>query len=237
MAELFDETWFYAPVKAEGEAVALSDDEAHHALRVLRLRPGMEIMVTNGAGSVFRCRLDAARDSAKAYPLERILHEPEPPGLSLALCMLKGRDVELPVEAACEFAVREIFLLLTDHSGEFRGQKFDRMLERLEQKSEAALKQAKKAWRTVVHAPQDLRPWREARLSIPLAVAHPGRDTVPSPLPRELHVLTGPEGGFSGKELDYLFGQPNAYRLSLGSTRLRAVHAPIAALGNLSARR
>jgi 16S rRNA (uracil1498-N3)-methyltransferase len=234
MEKRFEETWFYAPAENAGESLALPPEEAHHALRVLRLKPGAEMVVANGAGSVFLARL--ASEGGRIEILERLQHEPNPPGISLALGMLKGRDAELPVEGACEFPLTEVFLLLTDHSSEFKGQDFERLMERLRQKSLAALKQAKKTWLTRIHPPQDLRAWREAHRGVPLALAHPGEDALPSPLPSSMHVLIGPEGGFSKAELDSLLAQENCYRLSLGPTRLRAIHAPVAALGNLMGR-
>lgn len=230
----FEENWFHAPVENTGETLALPPEEAHHALRVLRLKPETEIVVTNGKGSVFSARL--VSDSGRIEIGERLRHEPQPPALSLAIGLLKGRDIEMPVEASCEFALRSVFLLKTDHSSEFDGQGFDRLMERLRQKSLTALKQAKKAWLTEIHPPEDLKAWRERHRDASLALAHPGADTVPNPLPVPLHILIGPEGGFSEAELEYLSSRPNDYRLSLGETRLRAVHAPIAALGNLTAR-
>jgi 16S rRNA (uracil1498-N3)-methyltransferase len=245
MSLFFDETWFHAPVPDGAEIATLPDDEAHHAVKVLRLRPGAEIVVTNGEGSVYRATL---RDEKGGLGIGgRIQHDPLPPGLGLGLPLLKGRDTEQPAEAACEFDVRDVFLLKTDHSAEFRGQDFTKTVERLQAKSLTALKQAKKSWLTRIHPPQDLRAWRAAQLSvspIPLVVAHPGESTVPLPLPPELHLLTGPEGGFSDEELSWLLGgsagddlSPGpVFRLSLGETRLRAIHAPVAGLGSLIAR-
>jgi 16S rRNA (uracil1498-N3)-methyltransferase len=230
----FDETWFYAPIDEGASTAILPPDEAHHAARVLRLKPGADIVVTNGAGSVFRATL---RDEKGGIAIAgRIRHDPLPPGLGLGLPLLKGRDTEQPAEAACEFDVRDVFLLKTDHSAEFRGQDFAKMVERLRVKSVTALKQAKKSWLTRIHPPLDLRAWREAHAAVPLLVAHPGEDTVPAPLPAELHLLTGPEGGFSEDELKWLFGGGQVFRLSLGGTRLRAIHAPVAALGSLVGR-
>jgi 16S rRNA (uracil1498-N3)-methyltransferase len=242
MSLFFDETWFHAPVPDGAEIATLPDDEAHHAVKVLRLRPGAEIVVTNGEGSVYRATL---RDEKGGLDIGgRIQHDPLPPGLGLGLPLLKGRDTEQPAEAACEFDVRDVFLLKTDHSAEFRGQDFTKTVERLQAKSLTALKQAKKSWLTRIHPPQDLRAWRTAHATIPLVVAHPGESTVPSPLPAELHLLTGPEGGFSDEELGWLLGgsagddtSPGpVFRLSLGETRLRAIHAPVTGLGSLIAR-
>src|SRR5580698_7956235 len=92
----FDETWFYAPVEGTGETATLPEEEAHHALRVLRLKSGDEVVVSNGAGSVFRARLTG--DGARIEVGERLHHDPAPPGLCMALGLLKGRDVEISVE-------------------------------------------------------------------------------------------------------------------------------------------
>ena len=54
--KVFDETWFYAPVERVGE-MSLPAEETHHALRALRLKPGTDIVVSNGVGSVFRAKL------------------------------------------------------------------------------------------------------------------------------------------------------------------------------------
>jgi 16S rRNA (uracil1498-N3)-methyltransferase len=232
----FTETWFHAPVADGARSIVLPDEEARHAAKVLRLKPGTEIVVTTGEGSVYRAALMDDRGGAEILGLVR--RDPEPPGWALGLPLLRGRDTELPAEGACEFALGDIFLLVTDHSSEFKGQDFTKLVERLRQKSVVALKQAKKSWLTRIHAPQDLRAWRAAHASVTLLVAHPGDDETPAPLPAALHLLTGPEGGFSGEELEWLFAPDGAgaKRLPLGPTRLRAIHAPVAALGNLTGR-
>ncbi len=230
----FSETWFHAPIAEGAISAVLPDEEAHHT-RVLRLKPGAGVVVTTGEGSVYRATL---RDDKGALDVgERIIHEPDPPGVSVGLPLLKGRDTEQPGEAVCEFAVRDLFLLKLDHCETFKGQDHAKLVERLRAKSLVALKQAKKAWLTRVHAPQTLKAWRAAYPSVPLAVAHPGGTTVPRPLPPALHLLTGPEGGFSDAELTLLFEDTKASRLSLGETRLRAIHAPVAGLGALGALR
>jgi len=231
MSLFFDETWFYAPVVEGALTAVLPDEEVNHA-RVLRLKPGATIVVTTGEGSVYRATL---RDDKGGLDIvERLRHDPEPPGIGVGLPLLKGRDTEQPGEAICEFDVRDLFLLNLDHCETFKGQDHSKLVERLRAKSLTALKQAKKSWITRVHAPQSLTEWRAANSSVPLIVAHPGESTVPSPRPANVHLLSGPEGGFSESELAFLFGEAKAFTLSLGETRLRAIHAPVAALGALA---
>jgi 16S rRNA (uracil1498-N3)-methyltransferase len=230
MSLFFDETWFYAPVVDGATTAVLPEEETHHA-RVLRLKPGATIVVTTGEGSVYRATL---RDDKGGLDVtERLRHDPEPPGIGVGLPLLKGRDTEQPGEAICEFDVRDLFLLNLDHCETFKGQDHSKLVERLKAKSLTALKQAKKSWLTRIHAPQGLKEWRAAHPSAPLIVAHPGTTTVPQPLPPAVHLLSGPEGGFSEAEISFLFSEAKALRLSLGETRLRAIHAPVAALGAL----
>ena len=233
MSLFFDETWFYCPVAHGASTAVLPGDEAHHA-RVLRLKPGATIVVTTGEGSVYRAVLRDGNGSLQVS--ERLQHDPEPPGLGVGLPLLKGRDTEQPGEAICEFAVRDLFLLKLDYCEVFKGQDHAKLVERLRAKSLTALKQAKKSWLTRVHAPQTMREWRAAYPDVPLVVAHPGETTVPVPRPEALHLLTGPEGGFSDAEQAFLWGEAQAYRLALGPTRLRAIHAPIAGLAGLAVR-
>ncbi len=232
MLSRFEETWFYAPLLDATETMALSETEAQHAIKVLRLPSGTEIIVTNGLGSVFLSKLVHNSKTAHVTPLERIEYQPETSGLGLALCMLRGRDLEIPAEGVCEFPLGDLFLIQSDKSSEFKDQN-DRLVEKLRQKSLVALKQAKKAWLTRIHPPKALRKWRENYRSIPLAVAHPGETSLPTAIPENLHVLIGPEGGFSPAEIDFLFQEEKAFRLSLGPTRLRAIHAPLVAMGYL----
>jgi 16S rRNA (uracil1498-N3)-methyltransferase len=107
-------------------------------------------------------------------------------------------------------------------------------MRRCRAKSLVALKQAKKPWLTEVMGPIFLEEWLES-VTYKLIVCH---------ITNELHnlkvndgeeycLLTGPEGGFSEKELE-LFEARGAHFLSLGATRLRAVSAPLYGLGALS---
>ena len=43
---------FFVDGLTEGTSVTLSDDDAHHARRALRLRPGDEVALADGAGAV-----------------------------------------------------------------------------------------------------------------------------------------------------------------------------------------
>ncbi len=251
-APVFDETWFYAPDAAAiweagkpGESseigvasesaveLVLDEEEARHAVKALRLRPGTEIRITDGAGSLYEATLIATAPSCRVR-LWRRLRRDARPARHFALGWLKGRDLEDPVEALAALHCAGITVVSTDHSSEFAGQSGDKLLERLRTKARSSLKQAKKTWLTDIRGPMTFEAWLTALTGKTLVYAHPGASRLPASA-REMHVLIGPEGGFSPRELERLAARPETYRLDLGPTRLRAVHAPLVAAGALQA--
>lgn len=237
-AVLFDETWFYAPAAAaaaEGAELALDEEEGRHAVKVLRLRSGTEIRITDGAGSLYRAELTDAGQTCRFRLGSRLRRDPLP-SEHFALGWLKGRDLEDPVEALAALDCASITVVSTDHSSEFAGQSGGKLLERLRGKARVSLKQAKKTWLTDIKGPETFDAWLQRLAGKTLVYAHPGESKFP-PSGRDTHVLIGPEGGFSGRELEKLAARAETYRLDLGPTRLRAVHAPLVAAGALLAAR
>lgn len=229
----FEETWFHLPLENVGDAAPLGRDEAFHLLKVLRVRPGRRIVVTNGRGRVFLADTAERGGNLEVTAVELLAERPAP-RLHVVMGLLKGRDTEDPVEGLCQLPVAAIHLVTTDHTQAFKGQDHGRLVERLAQKSLAALKQAKKPWLTAIHAPAPIRKWREGNPG-PLVLVHPGPDRLDRSIRAGagFFLLTGPEGGFSEAELAWLAGPPPCMTLGLGETRLRGTHAPLLACGKL----
>lgn len=231
----FEESWFFADMGADmdaGKPARLPRDEAFHLRKVLRVRPGRRIVVTNGKGQAFLCDTADAGDAVQVTAVETLIDRPAPPRLHMALGLLKGRDLEEPVEGLCQLPLAAIHLVLTDHTQEHKGQDHAKLLERLRSKSLVALKQSKKPWLTEVRAPVPLKEWRTGHPG-PLVLVHPGPDRLPPPAGDRLYVLSGPEGGFSQSEVEWLTAQSDCGTLSLGETRIRGTHAPLLAAGKL----
>ncbi len=231
----YDDSWFLLKPAGNG-SWEIPEDELHHIRDVLRLKPGAMLHAADGRGLVERVEL---RDTARHWTAQRVetlQWQASPPPLSLVLAVLKGRDLEEPVEGLCQLPISDIHLVFTDHCQVHKDQSFSKLMERLRLKSLVALKQAKKSWLTEVHAPVTLREWRTAREKEALVVLHPGPDRLPPRNGRDterVNILCGPEGGFSHAELEWLWKQTDVYPLGLGETRLRATHAPLVACGKL----
>ncbi|MBW8890294.1 MAG: 16S rRNA (uracil(1498)-N(3))-methyltransferase [Fibrobacteres bacterium] len=232
MAEAFSESWFYAPdLNAPGDRFRLPEDESHHLRKVLRLRMGTPVIAGNGRGLAFTCATSEAGSGVELKAVTALAPQQEQPRVRMVLSLLKGRDLEEPVDALCQLEIARISIVITDRSQEFKGQDHSRLVERLRAKAIVGLKQSKKPWLTTIEEPQSLESWRQKHPDLKVVTLHPGEDRLP-PVGSEIALLCGPEGGLSDRELAWLESQ-GGYRMGLGPTRVRAVHAPILAFGKL----
>lgn len=118
---------FYAP-EIESTGI-LPEGESSHCVRVLRMKEGDRIRVTDGKGSIYLCEIrDANPRQTKVDIIER--HKP-PKGrdyhLTLAVAPTKNSDrIEWLAEKAVEIGVDRIVLLKCERS-ERKNQRSDRL--------------------------------------------------------------------------------------------------------------
>lgn len=232
MAHHADTQFYVRPEDVSGEWLTLTGEEARHASKVLRLRPGDEVGATDGQGQWYRAEVTGVtRDDLTA----RILERKEGVGesslrLTMGVGLLKNpARFETFLEKAVELGVSAIVPLVTDRTerATFKASRAQNILI-------AALKQSGRT-----RLPELSEP---VAFSVFLADAGPGvklicheaegKDAAIGGHLRtgasEVCVLVGPEGGFSQAEVE----QARAcgfVPVSLGARRLRAETAAIAA--------
>lgn len=221
---------FYTPdIDHQAE---LPEEEAAHALRVLRLQTGDEVMLTDGKGNFFRATLDVtSRKQCTAHIVETL---PQPPlwtgHLHIALAPTKNMDrMEWLAEKATEIGLDELTFLDCRFS-ERKVLKTERIAKILV----AAIKQSLKARLPRLNGMTDFRQFVARPFGGQKFIAHCHDDMPKTPLKDAVHkgqdalVLIGPEGDFSDDEvrlaLDHGF-QP----VSLGPSRLRTETAALVA--------
>jgi 16S rRNA (uracil1498-N3)-methyltransferase len=106
---------FHVPEAAPGARLDLPDHSAHHARDVLRLRPGAELRVFDGAGNEYEAVLE---EVSKKRVLARLAGAVPPraePGLRIVLALppLKGDRMELVIQKATELGVAEVWPVVT----------------------------------------------------------------------------------------------------------------------------
>ena len=116
---------FYAPPSAFSlnfESVSLASDEARHLRDVLRLQPGDEVYVFDGAGKEFHCTVERSERGERDRAQLKVLGEVEPARpesplrLTLAVALLKGEKFDLVVQKATELGVACIVPVVTKHA-------------------------------------------------------------------------------------------------------------------------
>jgi 16S rRNA (uracil1498-N3)-methyltransferase len=195
----------------------LGDDDRHHLLRVLRLRPGETVSVADGLGSWRLCELGAAGELLPAG--ERVRIDVALPEVTVAFAVPKGDRAEWAVQKLTEVGVDRIIPLAAARSVvRWEGERADRHLARWEAVARQAAMQSRRARLPVVE-----RPRRPADLAASATVALADPDGSAPSLDRAT-VLVGPEGGWSDDEA--ALGPP---RVTLGPNVLRTETAAVVA--------
>lgn len=193
------------------------DDVAHHLGRVLRLRSGETVGMTDGAA---RWRLatvivDSPR-SIRLDPASPVRVETgRPSPITIASAIPKGDRLDWLVQKVAELGVDRLVLLDCERSVvRWDGERAARSLARLRRIAEEALRQSRGVQMLTIEGPVP------ATEVLPVAaVAEPGG----RPLRRDDTVVAvGPEGGWSDAELAVA-----ADRLDLGPTVLRTETAAV----------
>ena len=229
-----EERFFYDP-QLSGE---LPKEEAHHAVKVLRLKEGDEIWLMDGVGSFYPATITAATGHRCLYHIEANLpQEPDWKGhLHLAMAPTKLMDrVEWFAEKATEIGFDELTFLDCQFSERrvIKEERIDKILI-------SAMKQSRKAWKPQLNGMTRFRdfinqeregdkfichchfPLKEEEKVKPL-LFDVLREGVPTT------VLIGPEGDFSIEEVQLAL--QNGYRsVSLGPSRLRTETAALVAV-------
>lgn len=212
--------------------VRLDAEESGHCVRVLRHRPGDEISVIDGRGTLYRCALEIA--DAKGAEARVIEAQPgfgaHSYHLTMAVCPTKNIDrFEWFVEKATEIGVDVIAPVIGERS-ERRVLKTDR-LRRL---TLSAAKQSLKAAIPTVAEPQSVRDFilaapADALKLICYCFDDVERKQIQQLLPaKEICILIGPEGDFSPEEVA-LARERGWIPVSLGDSRLRTETAAVVA--------
>lgn len=221
---------FYTPDIAVSPE--LPEEEAGHCLRVLRLRIGDEVMLTDGKGYFYKAVISAATGKrCQVKVVETIRQEAFWNGhLHLAMAPTKNMDrIEWFAEKATEIGFDELTFL----NCRFSERKVIKT-ERVEKIVVSAVKQSLKASKPIVNEMTDFNKFVQKEFCGQKFIAHcyegekpllkdvlvPGEDAL---------VLIGPEGDFSPEEVKK--AEEAGFRaISLGKSRLRTETAALVAV-------
>jgi 16S rRNA (uracil1498-N3)-methyltransferase len=97
--------------------LTLATGEAHHAIHVLRLRPGEPVIVLDGAGSEIHCDVqNVKRDTVQLLARERRFVPAPPFRITLIQGLPKGKIIESIIQKATELGAARIVPLLSERA-------------------------------------------------------------------------------------------------------------------------
>lgn len=204
------------PEQCRARSLTLAGAEAHHASRVLRIRPGETVVVLDGAGRELTCAVTDLQRSTVALQVTRDRFVPPLPySITLLLAIPKGKLIESVIQKATELGVTRVVPLCTERviaqldaaSAVEKGGKWQAI-------AVEAIKQSGNAWLPKVEPPMAFNAYlaraepfdlsligslqeerRHPRAWIEAFIEQHGKT------PRTVAVWIGPEGDFTPAEV------------------------------------
>jgi len=240
--------FFMAGSNIRGGMAIIRGRDAEH-VQVLRLRPGEDVVICDGEGTDYKCRLvKADKEQAEAEVLEVVRCPAEPDVLVTVLCGLpKGDRTDYIIQKCVEAGAHEI-LFFNSSRCVAKPDTPAKKIDRWQRISEEAAKQSGRGviprvgWAGELVDVLNLAIGKELALFLyetgerePLSEALEGSRGI-----RSAALITGPEGGFAPFEAE-LARVSGLHVCSMGERILRCETAPVVALtalmyatGNLS---
>ena len=240
---------FHAPPeRCRGTTLSLTGQEAQHALRVRRVRPGEQVVVLDGAGSELICEVrDCRRDSVELAVTQKRFVPPLPYRITLLQAVPKGRTVESIIQKATELGVHRVVPVLSNRvTTRLDAGSAAHKADKLQRVAIEAVKQCGSAWLPQIELPMSPRAFlaRKEKFDLPLiASLLPGTrhareyfqmfQSEHGRKPESVCVWIGPEGDFTPEEIRAIQAE-GALPITLGPLVLRSETAAVYCLSILT---
>ena len=233
--------FFIAPEDWNPDQLVLDEDEAHHALDVLRMKAGDRAVVFNGRGA--EATVEFAGVQKHHVELRAIQHAktaPLPCRITLAQAIPKGKNMEFIIEKATELGAAAVVPLLSERTViQLDAKEVAKKQEKWQTAAIEACKQCGQNWLPEIRRPLTLKDYFNSNPRFDLML-------IASLQPDSLHfkkvlaeyiaanqkkpanvlVLVGPEGDFTPAEIS-LAKSHGCRPITLGPIVLRTETAAI----------
>jgi 16S rRNA (uracil1498-N3)-methyltransferase len=217
-----------------GQQLELDPDSAHYVRSVLRLKPQDNLVLFNGQGGEYLCRLiEISRKSVSLSVNEFLDRNVESPiNISLGMGISRGDRMDWAVQKAVELGVKQLTPLVTERCViKFSDEK---KLQRLQHWRHIVQHAAEQCGRT--HLPElgeiaNLPDWVAKQSKLRLFLDPNAELSIPNLQPdgQDICLLSGPEGGFSDQERQIAL-TAGFIPVRMGARILRTETAVLAAL-------
>ncbi|MFN1217282.1 RsmE family RNA methyltransferase [Chryseobacterium kwangjuense] len=206
----------------------INDEEQQHIVKVLRMKNGEDIHLTDGKGNVASGKLVIEGKKAGLEVSEIKSGTPDfNPKLHIAIAPTKNIDrIEFFVEKAVEMGISEITIIITEKT-----ERKNINIDKIRKQAVAASKQSLRFHFPIIHDAVKLTDFLKNIDPKHTFVAHCHEnleriDLKNIPALEQITFLIGPEGDFSEKEISFL-AENSIKAVSLGNQRLRTETAGV----------
>lgn len=229
--------FFMAGTNILGGMAIMRGKDAEH-VHVLRMRPGEDMIICDGAGTDYKCRLvKADKEQVEAEVIEVVRCPAEPSVKVTVLCALpKGDKTDYIIQKCVEAGANEILFFASSRCIAKLGNE-EKKLERWQRIAEEAAKQSGRGiiphvgWAGELAEAFDVAIKKDVGLFMYEAGERESLDAVleANKSAATAAIITGPEGGFAPFEVE-LAKIVGLHICSMGERILRCETAPVVAL-------
>jgi 16S rRNA (uracil1498-N3)-methyltransferase len=222
------------PLKS-GESTELTEHAFQHAIKVLRLKQGAQLIVFDGSGAEFFATVEIINKKNASIIITEAIHSNSESNLSihLGLGISKGERMDFAIQKAVELGVTEITPLFTEFCVVNLDEK--RIQKRLQHWQGVIISACEQSGRTVLpilNTTTTLAKWVESIKNMCI-VFNPEATTTLKDITLNdnfINLIIGPEGGLSTKEISELKKKKNFHGIRFGPRILRTETAAVSAI-------
>lgn len=221
---------FYSP-DVSGEFYEFPEEESRHIVKVLRLKKGDMVNITDGKGNIFSGEITEADQKHCKVNIQSRQTNVGKRGFGVHIAIAPTKNIkrfEWFLEKSTEIGIDRITPLKCKHSERDQIRR-----DRLERVISAAMKQSLKAYHPVLEEMKDFQTYIEEEIDSNKYIAM--SDDTPKPhlkniVPKgqDVSIIIGPEGDFHEKEKEEAI-KMGFQAVSIGESRLRTETAGVVA--------
>ncbi len=239
--------FYIPPERWNSERLELGEEEAHHALHVLRMKAGDRAVVFNGRGTHATVEIAAAnKRSVELKALQIVEAAPQRCRITLGQAIPKGKNMDLIVQKATELGAAAIVPLLSERTViQYEAGEGAKKRGKWQEVAIEAAKQCGQNWLPEIHLPQSPKDFFQGNPKFDLMlIASLQPDSLhfkkvleeyiagQKKKPAKVLILVGPEGDFTPAEIS-LAKSGGCRPITLGPIVLRTETAAIYCLSIL----
>ncbi len=229
--------FFISSSSVRGGRCRIQGEDFRHLVTVRRAGPGDIVRLRDEKGAALTARIEEITDTHIELAIQNGGGEETSSGypeLILCACILKGKNFDLVIEKAVEIGVSRIIPVASERTITRPADEAARLV-RWNRKACEAAKQSLRERVPAVEKIHHLRDVVEGFTSGTRIIAHPGagislKEFLAVRRAGPVHLLVGPEGGFSGDEIEDARAAGWA-PVSVGRTHMRAETAALVLCG------